>query len=543
MSGSEQVDLDLGRSEFQDYQGALFPETTRYDFSRLFAPATLRGLAAMVVAILIIRAPSSSPRLLAILIAVMLAAWSIGGIAELRRVKRRNPLLTARVIALAALALALIAWPSFTAEQLGRLAGVTLILGGAIAGYRASRFLEKGSRYEAIVGAVLYIALGTSLLVSPEALLGLALLGLSLYWFIGGVVTVVTNVRADERELELSNTWQFFLEWVQTRPNTADDRLQLYDKIFYEGEVAPRRLSRFFALMGFATAIAAFGIIADSTAVVIGAMLVAPLMTPLMGTSLSMVMGWPRRVAMSGLVALGGIGLAIGLSILFGWLYQIEISPELNTQVASRIAPTLVDLVIAIAAGGAGAFAMSRPDVSDSLPGVAVAIALVPPLAVIGLMISQNNWFEAIGALLLFTTNLVAILLVGALVFVMTGVVPLFQISHNSKAIKLSLGMVAALAIAVIAILGVSSETFQAEIAGTKAAEEAIDQWIGDTDLEIISTRVTPNELRVTVAGPEPPPPGQELADEMESVSGREVDVVVLWVPRSVFEYDNPESG
>ena len=199
--------------------------------------------------------------------------------------------------------------------------------------------------------------------------------------------------------------------------------------------------------------------------------------------------------------------------------------------------------MIAIAAGGAGAFALSRPDVSDSLPGVAVAIALVPPLAVVGLMISQNNWFEALGALLLFTTNLVAILLVGAFVFVLTGVVPMFQITQNSRAIKLSLGMVAALAVAVIAVLGVTSETFQAEIAGTKAAEQAVEAWIGDKDLEAVSTKVSPAELRVTVAGPEPPPPAEDLAAAMKSASGREVDVRVFWVPRSEFEYDNPEAG
>ena len=261
-----------------------------------------------------------------------------------------------------------------------------------------------------------------------------------------------------------------------------------------------------------------------------------------MGTSLAMVMGWPRRVAVSGLVALGGILFAIGLSILFGWIYGLEISPELNSQVSSRISPNLVDLMIAVAAGGAGAFALSRPDVSDSLPGVAVAIALVPPLAVVGLMISQNHWIEALGALLLFTTNLVAILLVGAFVFVLTGVVPLFQLTKNARAIQLSLGMVAALALAIVAILGVTSDTFQAEIAGTRAAEEAISEWIGDRDLESISVKVSPTELTVTVAGSEQPPPAQELAEGMEAEVGQPVDVRVFWVPRSLFEYDNPET-
>lgn len=123
--------------------------------------------------------------------------------------------------------------------------------------------------------------------------------------------------------------------------------------------------------------------------------------------------------------------LAIGLSIVFGWLYPVEISSELNSQVASRVDPTLIDWAIAVFAGGAGAFALSRPDVSDSLPGVAVSIALVPPLTVIGLMISEGDWSAAGGATLLFVTNMVAILLVGALVFVIEGVVPVVQLSRN----------------------------------------------------------------------------------------------------------------
>ena len=133
-----------------------------------------------------------------------------------------------------------------------------------------------------------------------------------------------------------------------------DDRRTLYSNIFFEGDQGPRRLSRYLILMGFATTIAAFGVMADSTAVVIGAMLIAPLMTPLMGMSLSMAMGWPRRVMMSALVALAGITLAVGLSIVFGWMIGFEISTTVNSQVASRIQPSLVDLAIAVAAGGAG---------------------------------------------------------------------------------------------------------------------------------------------------------------------------------------------
>jgi uncharacterized hydrophobic protein (TIGR00271 family) len=303
----------------------------------------------------------------------------------------------------------------------------------------------------------------------------------------------------------------------------------------------PRRLSRFFMLRGFATTIAFFGIVDDSTAVVIGAMLVAPLMTPLMGTSLAMIMGWPRRVTITGLVALAGIALAIGLSILYGWALAQDVSPVLNTQVASRIEPTLIDLMVAIAAGGAGAFAMSRPDVSDSLPGVAVAIALVPPLSVVGLMISQNDWSQALGALLLFATNLVAILLVGAIVFVLSGVVPLFQLSKNAKRIRLSIGMALILAVVVVSVLGLSTTRFQLQAAGTSAVDRAVETWLDGTDMAATSVTVTGETAVVVVEGPTEPPPVEDLANQVEQEWGQQMDVRVEWIPRTTYEY--PAAG
>ncbi len=382
------------------------------------------------------------------------------------------------------------------------------------------------------------MAIGIALILSPSAILGLAILLVSTYWFIAGVLTVVTNIRRDdERQVAPSNTWREFLNWIQARPSTADDRLQLYQKIFYEGIEAPRRLSRFFVLMGFATAIATWGIIADSTAVVIGAMLVAPLMTPLMGTSLAMIMGWPKRAGISFTVALGGVLLAIGLAVIFGWVYSLEISPELNTQVSSRVGPTLVDLAIAVFAGGAGAFALSRPDVSDSLPGVAVAIALVPPLAVIGLMISENNWADAAGALLLFVTNMVAILLVGALVFILEGVVPVVQLSQNKKWVKLGVGMVGALALVVIGVLGFSTNTFENEVVGTARATEAVDHWIDGTDLEPVDVEISGDSVMVTIAGSDPAPSVAELASELETALGKTVNITIRLVPITIIEH------
>ena len=528
---------ELPSEQFQDYEGPYLPEGAGFDLSQLLTGDSLRGMAAIVVSVLVLRTPSTSPGTFAFLLAVILIAWAVGGLAELRHAESRTGWDLARVIFLVAAAFGLVLVPDFTGESLGRAGGFALIALGLVNGYRAFRGRETGTLLEPLLGAVFYLVIGVALVSSPRSILGLAVLSLSIYWFVAGVLTLVTNIRLDDRTIEPGGVWQTFLAWIQTRPNTADDRHQLYGKLFYEGDEGPRRLSRFFTLMGFATAIAAFGIIGDSTAVVIGAMLVAPLMTPLMGTSLAMVMGWPRRASMSGLVALGGILFAIGLSVLFGWIYGPEISTVTNSQVASRIGPTIVDLAIAIAAGGAGAFALSRPDVSDSLPGVAVAIALVPPLAVIGLMISQANWSAASGALLLFTTNLVAILLVGGGVFILTGVVPVLRLFENRSWVKRSLGMVAVLAIAVIATLGASAENFQRQTAGLEATEEVVAEWLGDSDLRVIGSEYSGDEFFVTLEGSEKPPPVDDLAAGIEEKLGRAFGVSVKWVPTTTFEY------
>ncbi len=476
-------------------------------------------------------------RSFAILLAIILLAWAIGGLFELRDPAKRSGWAITRLVFLLAFGVGLLLDTGFTGVRLGQAAGIALMVIGLLSAVRGFRASDRESLVEALLEALLYVALGVALVVSPLSVMGLAVLLVAVYWFLSGIATVVVNLRLDDRQIAPSNTWQMFLEWIQTRPNTADDRNQLYQKLFFEGEESPRRLSRFFALMGFATAIATFGIISDSTAVVIGAMLVAPLMTPLMGTSLGMTMGWPRRALMSGGVALAGILFAIGLGILFGWMYGPEISTVTNSQVASRIGPTLVDLMIAVAAGGAGAFALSRPDVSDSLPGVAVAIALVPPLSVVGLMISQSSWSAASGALLLFVTNMVAILLIGGILFVLTGVVPVLRLSENKGWVKRSLGMVAVLGIAVVAVLGGSADTFRRQIADLAKAENVVDGWIEGTDLMVQSSVYDGETYRLVLAGADSPPPVDELGSAMEDALGEAFPISVTLVPTETLDF------
>ena len=238
---------------------------------------------------------------------------------------------------------------------------------------------------------------------------------------------------------------------------------------------------------------------------------------------------------MSLLVAVGGVALAIGLSLLIGAILPFEIDSLTNSQVASRVSPTLVDLMIALAAGGAGAFALSRPDVSDSLPGVAVAIALVPPLAVVGLMLEAGEIENAMGALLLFVTNLVAILAVGALVFVVTGVVPVQRILQTHQRVLYSGALVGTLLMILVVVLGVSSERIRSDAFDVDDAERAVQEWVGDEAFTVFAVDVSGNDAEIVVVGPEAPANPEELAASLETKLGRNLDVTVRWVPEEQY--------
>jgi uncharacterized hydrophobic protein (TIGR00271 family) len=156
---------------------------------------------------------------------------------------------------------------------------------------------------------------------------------------------------------------------------TPEDLPAFEAKLFFEGAKRRVDLERFVVLLFLSTVIAIFGVIGDSVATVIGAMIIAPLMRPIMATAAALVMGDMKRAGSSFLVVLASVAGVIGTAWLLTELSVFTvISIESNFQFSSRISPGLIDLYAALASGAAGAFAMSRKDVSDSLPGVAIAI-------------------------------------------------------------------------------------------------------------------------------------------------------------------------
>ena len=163
----------------------------------------------------------------------------------------------------------------------------------------------------------------------------------------------------------------------------------------------------FIVLSVGASLIATLGLLANSAAVVIGAMVVAPWIMPLRAAAFAILLGEVQLLGRSLRTLMVGVVSTTLLSLVLGYLADL---PRFGTEVLTRTTPNLLDLGIALVAGGLATYAKLRSDAVSSLAGTAIAVALVPPVCVMGLLLSQQQWNEAVGAGLLFATNLLGIL-------------------------------------------------------------------------------------------------------------------------------------
>ena len=179
----------------------------------------------------------------------------------------------------------------------------------------------------------------------------------------------------------------------------------------------------FVALMSLATLIAALGLARDSGAVVIGAMLVAPLMTPLVAIGLALVQANERLLKDGIKSVLLGFAVALLIGVVTGVCIKLgDPAYAISSQMSARDRPHFMDLIVALASGVAAAYAMGRPHLVSALPGVAIAAALVPPIATAGLSLAMGDFMLSAGASLLFFTNVIAIILGTAITFWAVGI-------------------------------------------------------------------------------------------------------------------------
>ncbi|UCD36302.1 MAG: TIGR00341 family protein [Nitrospiraceae bacterium] len=205
--------------------------------------------------------------------------------------------------------------------------------------------------------------------------------------------------------------------WLKTSPSR---RASVIDEINASSQPG----TRFYAMVATSTLIASLGLIANSAAVVIGAMLVAPLMTPIFGIALALVRGDGHLLKRAIQAEVIGVLLSVVMSASFGMLpLALQVTPEM----LARTEPNLLDLLVAVLAGFAGTYAMIDERLSPALPGVAIATAIVPPLANAGLCLALGAYEGAAGSFLLFLANFLSILLVASAVFICAGMSPLFK--------------------------------------------------------------------------------------------------------------------
>jgi len=313
---------------------------------------------------------------------------------------------------------------------------------------------------------------------------------------------------------------------------TAADIDRMTTSLFLaEGDSAAKR-SRFWILLVLAAVIATAGVIADSTATVIGAMIVAPLMTPIIGTALAVVLADRLNALRSAFLVLAGAACVVAIAFALGLLIQIPVVAESNTQVAARVSPRLIDLIAALATGAVGAFALCRDDVSDTLPGVAIAISLVPPLAVVGLTLESGEPSQSLGALLLFGTNVAAIIAMGTLVLL------IYRVRETAadtgrmvgQLNGLTLGIVAAMVLLVAVPLGIGSyQVYQQELIKRKATPVA-NSWAEASGWLVTEVGYRQGLLRIIALGPPPEIDEKELRRQLDDAGLEDVDARVTLV-------------
>jgi uncharacterized hydrophobic protein (TIGR00271 family) len=303
-------------------------------------------------------------------------------------------------------------------------------------------------------------------------------------------------------------------------------------KLFFKGAKRRGDLERFVVLLFLSTVIATYGVIGDSVATVIGAMIIAPLMRPIMATAAALVMGDMKRAVSSLFMVLASVSGVIAVAWLITEISVVTIiSIESNSQFSSRISPSMIDLYAALASGAAGAFALSRKDIADSLPGVAIAISLVPPLCVMGIGLAEGEWTAAGGAFLLFLTNFLSILLAGGGVLALLGlsvvaVKGLKPYARRSAFVVIAIGI----ALVTIPLGGTTMRVYQQKLIKRETIKVA-QEWIQGTDYGIRQVDVMGNQVTLAIYGSGDRPELSELGKQLSASLDQPVNMNLIIVP------------
>jgi uncharacterized hydrophobic protein (TIGR00271 family) len=320
-------------------------------------------------------------------------------------------------------------------------------------------------------------------------------------------------------------------ELLHGGPVTGEEVDRVSDTLIFERDRPGPRFLKFAVLLLLASAIASFGLLSDSLAVVIGAMIVAPLMLPIMGLAFSVSLGDREGMVNTLLVSLAGIAMAV----IMGFLLALPVAPLLNPreiqQIMNRTAPHLLDLMAALATGVAGAFALSRRDVSDTLPGVAIAVSLVPPLANVGILLAFGEPTLASGSLLLFVTNYVAILVTGSLVFVLMGFRHAALAPFDPRARRRALALATGVLLLISIPLALTSHRLIVTSKVALRTNALAREWLGNSGYRVLSVdaETADGSVKLLITGNGLLPPRHQLETRtLPLLLGHRLDVKVI---------------
>ena len=258
------------------------------------------------------------------------------------------------------------------------------------------------------------------------------------------------------------------LQWWRNHVIASVEHVRVVEKVREESGWTPRYL--FMTLLS--AGIAVLGLLLSSPAVVIGAMLISPLMGPIMGLGFAIATFDSSEVRRSGIA----LGAGTVTAILF-CAFVVMLSPLQNvtSEIAARTQPNLFDLMIALFSALAGAYAMIRGR-EGTIVGVAIATALMPPLAVVGFGLATLNWTVFSGALLLFFTNLMTIALTAAVMARLYG----FARSLSPQQTMLQSVVIGVVFLALAIPLGFTLRDIAWQTTATRSARDVVSSQFGD---------------------------------------------------------------
>ena len=276
----------------------------------------------------------------------------------------------------------------------------------------------------------------------------------------------------------------------------------------------------YMALLLSSTTVCTLGLITNSVAVIIGGMIMAPLMWPLLKSSYALS---TRRtsVAAHSLKTLGvsiGSIVAVSTAVAFASPYK-----QVTEEILSRTAPTTLEIFIALAAGVIAALAVAHPKIGDSIAGVAVATSLLPPLCVTGVGLAYQDMDIALGSFLLFATNVVTIILVATFIFTM--------FLFGSEFSRLRSRGVIGLVVLLLVISWPLSVQLRSSVVTSRISSESrdtfterLEEFAPNSQIQEFQAQLSENESRLLVRAVVLLPPDRSLTFDQEQVITKDLE-------------------